>query len=145
MPDIPEKLQEGTVSTAYGILVNICTVFHMIPAIALSFHGMTTFEWARSDHYRGFTITHIQKHSVELLWTSDQPVAETSTWQHTTPTRDRHPCPRGDSNPQSQQASSRRPTPKSGLLTVSCYCSLSVWRSAASQHLIVTAQADQTV
>ena len=24
------------------------------------------------------------KHSVGLLWTSDQPVAETSTWQHTT-------------------------------------------------------------
>ena len=26
-------------------------------------------------------------------------------------TRDRHPCPRRDSNPQSQQASGRRPTP----------------------------------
>jgi len=24
-------------------------------------------------------------HSVGLLWTSDQPVSETSTWQHTTP------------------------------------------------------------
>ena len=44
-----------------------------------------------------------------------------------------------------QQASSRRPTLMSWLLTVSCYCSLSVWRSAASQHLIVTAQADQSV
>jgi hypothetical protein len=41
-------------------------------------------------------------HSVGLLWTSDQPVAETSTWHHTTLTRDRHPCPRRDSNPQSQ-------------------------------------------
>jgi hypothetical protein len=41
-------------------------------------------------------------HSVGLLWTNDQPVAETSTWQHTTLTRDRHPCPRRDSNPQSQ-------------------------------------------
>ena len=27
-------------------------------------------------------------HSVGLLWTSDQPNAETSTWQHTTLTRD---------------------------------------------------------
>jgi hypothetical protein len=26
-------------------------------------------------------------HSVELLWTRDQPVAETSTWQHTTLTK----------------------------------------------------------
>jgi len=41
----------------------------------------------------------------------DQPVAETSTWQHTTPTTDKHPCTRRDSNPQSQQESDRRPTP----------------------------------
>ena len=33
------------------------------------------------------------------------------TWQHTTLTRDRDPCPRRDSNPQSHQASCRRPTP----------------------------------
>ena len=33
------------------------------------------------------------------------------TWQHTTLTTDRHPCPRWDSKPQSQQASGRRPTP----------------------------------
>ena len=50
-------------------------------------------------------------HSVGLLWTSDQPEAETSTWQHTTLTRDRQSCPRRDSNPQSQQAIGRRPTP----------------------------------
>jgi len=48
---------------------------------------------------------------VGLLWTSDQPDAETSTWQHTTLTRDKHPCSRPDSNPQSQQASGRRPMP----------------------------------
>jgi len=30
-------------------------------------------------------------HSVGLLWTSDRPVAETSAWQHTSLTRDRHP------------------------------------------------------
>ena len=29
--------------------------------------------------------------SVGLLWTSDQPVAQTSTWQRTTLTRDGHP------------------------------------------------------
>ena len=34
-------------------------------------------------------------HSGGRLWTSDQPDAETSTWQHTTLTRDRHPCPGG--------------------------------------------------
>jgi len=29
--------------------------------------------------------------SVGPLWTSDQPIAETTTWQHTTVWRDRHP------------------------------------------------------
>jgi len=38
-------------------------------------------------------------HSVGLLWTRDWPVAETSTWQHTTIIRNRHPCSRRDSNP----------------------------------------------
>jgi hypothetical protein len=33
--------------------------------------------------------------SVGLLWTRDQLVAETSTWQHTTLTTDKYPCPRG--------------------------------------------------
>jgi hypothetical protein len=33
--------------------------------------------------------------SVGLLCTSDQLVAETSTWRHTTLTTDRHPCPGG--------------------------------------------------
>ena len=34
--------------------------------------------------------------SVGLLWTRDRPVAETSTWQYTTLTTDRHPCARRD-------------------------------------------------
>jgi hypothetical protein len=42
-----------------------------------------------------------------LLWTSDQPNAETSTWQHKT--HDRHPYPRRDSNLLSQQVSGHRP------------------------------------
>jgi len=44
------------------------------------------------------------------LWTSDQLVAETSTWQHTTLTTDKHSCPQWNSNPRSQLASGRRPT-----------------------------------
>jgi len=39
------------------------------------------------------TMKHI--HSVGLLWKWDRPVAENSTWQHTTLTTDRHPCPGG--------------------------------------------------
>jgi hypothetical protein len=36
------------------------------------------------------THTHTRTHMVGLLWTRDLPVAETSTWQHTTFTRDIH-------------------------------------------------------
>jgi hypothetical protein len=35
--------------------------------------------------------------------------SETSTWQYTTHTTYKHPCPRWDSNPRLQQASGRRP------------------------------------
>ena len=63
-------------------------------------------------HSRGVWVTHNDAlQLVGLLWTSDQLVAETYTWQHTTLTIDRHSCPRWDSNPQSQQASDRRTMP----------------------------------
>jgi len=63
-------------------------------------------------HSWGSYITHnYAPQSVGLLWTSNQLVAKTSTWQHITLTTDKRPCPRWDSNPRSQQASGRRPTP----------------------------------
>jgi hypothetical protein len=49
--------------------------------------------------------------SVGILWTSDRPVAETSIRPYTTLLRDKCPCLRRDSNPQSQQPSGRRSTP----------------------------------
>jgi len=62
-------------------------------------------------HSRGLEITLSDApQSVGLLCTSDQPVAETSTWQHTTLTTDRQPCHRQDSNPRSQQAGGCRTT-----------------------------------
>jgi hypothetical protein len=63
------------------------------------------------SHSVTHTHAHTHTHSVGLLWTRDRPVPETPTWQHTTFTRDRHPRPRRDSNPQSQQASDRRSMP----------------------------------
>ena len=47
-----------------------------------------------SPHSRGFYITHNDApQSVRLLWTSDQLVAETSTWQYITQQTDIHaPC-----------------------------------------------------
>ena len=46
---------------------------------------------------------------VGLIWTSDQLVAEISTWQHAQQT-DIH-APQRNSNPQYQQAGGLRPTP----------------------------------
>jgi len=47
------------------------------------------------SRFRGFVFTHNDApQSVGLPWTSDQSLAETSTWQHTTLTPDKHPCPR---------------------------------------------------
>jgi hypothetical protein len=42
--------------------------------------------WSHSARARAHTHTHTHTHthSVGLLWTVDRPVAETSTWQHTT-------------------------------------------------------------
>jgi hypothetical protein len=51
-------------------------------------------------------------HLAGIIWTSDQPHADTSTCQHTILTRDKHPRPRWDLNPQSQQANGRSPTPE---------------------------------
>ena len=63
-------------------------------------------------YFWGFLITHNDApQSVGLLWTRHQLVTETSTWQHITLTTDKHPCPWWDSNPLSQQACGRRPTP----------------------------------
>jgi hypothetical protein len=77
-----------------------------------SFLPLDSHQWARAPsismlHYH--TETHHT--SVRLLRRSDRPVAEMSIWQHTALTRDRHPGPRRNSNPQYQQASGRRPTP----------------------------------
>jgi len=75
------------------------------------FCGAATQRGSWPPHSSGFYITYNDApQSVGLLWTSDQLVAETSTW-HTTFATDKHPCPRWDSNPRSQQASGRRPTP----------------------------------
>jgi hypothetical protein len=63
---------------------------------------------------RGFLITHNHApQSVGLPWSSDQLFAEISTWKHTTNNTQTSVPPVGFffSNPRSQQASGRRPTP----------------------------------
>ena len=48
------------------------------------------------------------------LCMSDRPVAETSTWQHTTITRDRQPCPQSHSDPQSGKWEAANPHLRTG-------------------------------
>jgi hypothetical protein len=55
-------------------------------------------------------ITFTTPHSVGLLWAKNPPLPDTFTWQHTIFTRNRQPCCRRDSNPQSQRTSGRTPT-----------------------------------
>jgi len=65
-------------------------------------------QWARASSFTRF-LDHTHNdapQTIWLLWTNDQLVAETSTWQYTTLTTDTHPCPRWDWNLQSQQANS---------------------------------------
>ena len=51
--------------------------------------GATTPSGPGPPHFRGFTIIlRHTTHSIGLLWTSEQPDAGTSTWQHTQVTRD---------------------------------------------------------
>ena len=48
------------------------------------FSGTTAQHGPRPPHSGGFWISHTDTpYWVLLLWTTDQPVAETSTWQHT--------------------------------------------------------------
>jgi hypothetical protein len=67
-------------------------------------------------HSWGFEITHNDTpQSVGPHWTSDRPVAETSTWQHKTLTIDRLPCPGGirNRNPSRRGRADPRPRPLS--------------------------------
>ena len=78
----------------------------------LSFCATAPTRGPGPPHSPGFLMIHNDAlQSVGLLWTSDQLVAENSTWQYTTFTTHRLPCSRWDSNPQSQLANGRRPTP----------------------------------
>jgi len=83
------------------IIMYHCTFFNMAQQPAVG-QGLLIIEdsWSHSDI----------PHAVGLLWTSDEPDAETSTWQNTKLTTDIS-YPRRESNPQYQQLSGRRPTP----------------------------------
>jgi len=67
-------------------------------------------QWARASSFAWFLDhTHDATQSVGLLWTSDQLVAETSTWQHKEHSQQGGIYAPGGIRIQSQQASGRRP------------------------------------
>jgi hypothetical protein len=72
-------IYEATLSVNPGIIFS-----HVVTAL-VGLGLLCYVPWSHSD----------TQHSVGLLWTSDRPVPETSTWQHTTLTRERHPRPSG--------------------------------------------------
>ena len=86
-----------------------CEYWHTQTRIARHFfHGPTAPTVPGSPECRGFTIT-LRHTTFVRTWMSDQPVAETSTWQYTTLKRDRLPCPRQDSNPHFQERAAVNP------------------------------------
>jgi hypothetical protein len=73
----------------------ICDRDLQIPSLSVAFLPRCGKTWDMAPSFMRFLYhTQWHTHSVGLLWTSDQPVTETSTWQHTTLTRDGHPCSR---------------------------------------------------
>ena len=107
-PCIWRNVSGGTVNIEYSSLSNRLIDHYKIKLLFMTqqlLAGQVLFICRVS-------LSHSDKpHSVGLLWTSYQPDVETSTLQHTTNTRDRRLYPQEEKNPQSQQASSRRPMP----------------------------------
>jgi len=85
------------------IMSVICSLYTLFPCgVSTRFLVIACLYGASRSHSN-------TPHSLGLLWTSDQPDADASISQHSTLTRDRHPHARRNSDPQSQQASSRGP------------------------------------
>jgi hypothetical protein len=107
----------GTLQT-YEIqtYINLAKIFHEIKWIVTGGQQfLIFFSWfdsprgSRPPHCRGFEIT-FRHTTVGRTPLDEWSARPKNLWQHTTLTRDRHPCLRRDSKPQSQKAISRRPT-----------------------------------
>ena len=82
---------------SFSFFLNLTSSIYFTVGVEVALHLITL-----SD-------THTHTHSVELLCTRDRPVAEVAT-------RDRHPCPGRDRNPQSQQAPQLARPPGSAVI-----------------------------
>jgi hypothetical protein len=95
------KIMYLLIFNIFYVSLFIINIFFSVAHQPLLNQGLLIIEasWLHSD----------TPHSVQLLWTSGQPDAETSAWQHTTIKRDRHLCPWRYSNPHYQQTIGCRP------------------------------------
>ena len=84
IPSSYQRLVEYTLwSFRLCIFLKICCHF-LSPLLLLLLFGIYNPCEFESPHSWGFMITHDDTpQSVGLLWTSDQPVSENFTWQHT--------------------------------------------------------------
>jgi hypothetical protein len=103
--------------------------------LSLSLSGSAAQRGLWPPRSRGLVITHNDApQSVGLLWTSDQFVAETSTWQHTTHATDKHPCPGGiRTHDRSRRASVDLPLDRA--VTGTC---MQIWIQTNFFHFIIT-------
>jgi len=87
-------------------LFSVCQFFFPPPPPP---HGSTTSTGTGAPHYRIFTIT-LRRTTLGKTPLDEWSARRTDLYLSTL-TRNRHPCPQRDSNPESQQTCSRRPTP----------------------------------
>jgi len=95
-------------------------------------HGVTTASGPASLHCRGFTIT--LTHPTLGRTPLDEWSARCRDLYLTTLNRDRYPCPRRDSNSQSQQA--KEPTPQTARLLGSSQQKYASWISQIHSNKI---------
>jgi len=101
----------------------------------LLFYWRKSPKWASASHSD-------TPHSVGLLWTSNQPHTENSTWQHTTLTTDRRaPCPQPHSNRQSSQRAAAEPRlrPRDHWDALKCWIqndNTMIFLTTASSHVV---------
>jgi len=101
---IPEDLSDSLDACWSMELISQSVGQQAIFSLTLSFQGSTAVVGLGHLIVEALTSDSEMPRSVGLLWTSHRLVAETSTWRHTLPTKDRYSCPRRDSNTQYLQA-----------------------------------------
>ena len=121
-PRLPEYTAGVLLHAGYWCLV-ICTsepaatMHYHILTIHSEFYGLFLFDATVPQWARASSLTRFLHHTQQHTTVGRTPLDEWSACRrdpylttHATLTTDKHPCPRWDLNPQSQQARGRRPT-----------------------------------